>query len=453
MPDLAPPKPGDWYSLSHLSSVWQHLTEGRLHVGKREPPVGVDGMRAEHFARHFDANASEILRRIHQREASGETRYRFAPLLAVERAKPNGSVRLVHIPRLRDQIVLRMIHEELGHALSEAGWSTRTESPSVIVDRLRDQISTEQPSFALKADLSQFFSSVPRAKVLEALGHHNLHPLTRALLETWSRQLTIRPAWSIGKARDHHIDGLPQGVSVAASLAEFWASKLDRALSGAGLRFHRYVDDLLLLAATESECDRALGMLAEHARELGLRLSADKTRVSPLSEGVTWLGLTHFPEHVEIDAVRREHWTRRIASLRRRAGARIAAAADADERLAAVLELVQVLKDETRSRRNFRVKWYAHVSDVRLWDDVDASIRHAICSAYRQARIAMPTHHAFPSVVKNMHRIRSAAEGVRHIADQGPCAITRSRGTAEQGLKAPLVNPLPSDEPLRSRRD
>ena len=71
--------------------------------------------------------------------------------------------------------------------------------------------------------------------------------------------------------------GLPVGGQAARILAELFLSYVDNALSAAGLNWHRYVDDYVLIAANTADAYRALGALAQALLDYGLSLNKSKT--------------------------------------------------------------------------------------------------------------------------------------------------------------------------------
>ena len=73
--------------------------------------------------------------------------------------------------------------------------------------------------------------------------------------------------------------GLPVGPEASAVVANAVLARTDDALSAAGIRHLRWVDDVVIAANDAGDARRALGVLAAAVAELGLRLNAAKTRV------------------------------------------------------------------------------------------------------------------------------------------------------------------------------
>lgn len=83
--------------------------------------------------------------------------------------------------------------------------------------------------------------------------------------------------------------GLPVGGQAARVLAEVLLGSIDRSLTDNNIRWRRYVDDFVLIADSQQEAYRALGVLASNLSNLGLSLNRNKT---------TMLGVGHFGDYV-----------------------------------------------------------------------------------------------------------------------------------------------------------
>jgi RNA-directed DNA polymerase len=84
--------------------------------------------------------------------------------------------------------------------------------------------------------------------------------------------------------------GTPQGGVVSPLLANIYLARLDRVLEAEGVSFVRYADDVRLTSRTEAGARHALKRTGEVLGDLGLRLSARKTKVVTLYQGVDFLG-------------------------------------------------------------------------------------------------------------------------------------------------------------------
>jgi len=84
--------------------------------------------------------------------------------------------------------------------------------------------------------------------------------------------------------------GTPQGGVISPLLANIALNSLDWRLHDAGLRFVRYADDFVVLGQSEAQVKEAHALVQEHLSQLGLTLSAEKTKQTQFREGFVFLG-------------------------------------------------------------------------------------------------------------------------------------------------------------------
>ena len=405
------------YSLEALESCWERLRLDSRTGQVRELAVGVDGVRREYFERSLSQQLREIHRRIHQQSDDGLPRYDFGPLLQIERPRDNGLVRRLFVPRVRDQLLFRRMHDLLRAAADGRGLRLTAPAPAMMVGRLRRTLQ-EHPSctHVLQTDISAFFDRVPRHRLEQDLDQLQLDPLSRGLFRRWMSEIRCRPAWATTRHRDILHDGLPQGVSVSSPLAELWVQPLDRALDDLeGVFLYRYIDDLLVLAPGESSLEEAFRRLLDAVEERGLSIAAEKTRFSKLSRGFSWLGLIHRVDSVMVEPSRHRRWRKRLAKLRTTAGQSIADAPDADSKLQAAHAFLVAMRREADPRHNFRIGWYAHVDQLEPWKDLDRLMHNMIASAFRQAGSRLPEGTRLPSIYRSIyHRRRKVLSPSSH---------------------------------------
>lgn len=429
------------YGPDHLAGVWARLRSHAVTGRVRETAVGVDGVRAAVFERNLGCNLREISRMVLRAGDDGLPAHRFAPLLRHEKLKPNGGVRNIHVARLRDQIVLRAMHEDLVGSAAANGLDLTAALPSEAVAAFRKCLHPD--SFVVRADFAEFFDSVPREKAIELALALPLDPLTRGLLKKWSGQIVVRPAWLAGKDSDRSAQGLPQGLSLSASLAELWGAQIDKEARTRNQRCFRYIDDIAIVCDSQRGAEDALDWLVAATRRIDLRLSPSKTVIARIADGVTWLGLTHFDNRVVASPDRPHRWLKRFAALRREAAmAMMTPAADKKEILTGFHRAV---RDEIAGRTSSRPAWYAAVKDEGEWRRMDRSLHAFIRSLHRQAGAPPPCGRQLPSIHRAISSRRQRLSAPSN-ADQGPCATLRRKAetNADQGHKAPDgAEPLP----------
>ncbi|MEI7772218.1 MAG: reverse transcriptase domain-containing protein [Chloroflexales bacterium] len=92
------------------------------------------------------------------------------------------------------------------------------------------------------------------------------------------------------RASDGLGQGTPQGGALSPLLANIYLHPFDLALTSQGLRLVRYVDDFVVMCASQAEATRALQLVRDQIATLRLQLNAEKTRIVAYADGLEFLG-------------------------------------------------------------------------------------------------------------------------------------------------------------------
>ena len=173
------------------------------------------------------------------------------------------------------------------------------------------QVAARRFSFFLKLDFEKYFHSI-RHEILVALLRR--HVTDDDIL--WLCEILMEQAQVPGIAKDER-RGLPIGNLTSQFWANVYLDPLDhfaRGLPGGGA-YHRYMDDLLLLARDKATLWLALDGITDFAHQrLRLDLKASATTVAPVTDGIPWLGFRVFPGTVRLNHQSRVRFLRRIAA-------------------------------------------------------------------------------------------------------------------------------------------
>lgn len=208
-------------------------------------------------------------------------KFRFADL----RETTTRSGRTIYIPvRPLDRVVYGLLADELGLALELSGVHIRLDRGRMLAAAKRAVMGGKR--WFVKTDFRSAFISAPLGGALGAV-------LTRT-------EYTLDPhlAHLLGGMRQVHVqarDGsrtplsfIPPGTAPSTALLAAYLDDLRAFWPGVDL--YLYCDDLLMLAATPEERDRAFAYLYRRAREKGMALHPGKTRVGHVRDGFTFLG-------------------------------------------------------------------------------------------------------------------------------------------------------------------
>ncbi len=289
------------YDPAFLVVAWH-----RVRVNKGARTAGVDGVAP----RSVGSGAGELLVRLRDDLKSG----RFVPQRVREKAIPkaSGKVRRLGIPTTADRVVqasLKLVLEPIFEADFKPcsyGFRPRRRAQDAIAEIHFLASPTRNYEWVFEADITACFDEIDHTalmgRVRERVGDKRVLGWVKAFLRAGI--LTEQ-----GLNRET-ITGTPQGGILSPLLANIALSVLDehfaekyaalgpewtrikhRRAGGVVMRLVRYADDFVVLivgqrADAEALWDEVGAVLAP----MGLRLSAEKTRVAHIDEGFDFLG-------------------------------------------------------------------------------------------------------------------------------------------------------------------
>jgi RNA-directed DNA polymerase len=262
-----------WYSL--MDKVWrrQTLENGWQDLRRNRGGAGVDGQSIERFA----AKEEQYLQELEASLRSGA--YRPAPVKRVEIPKGNGKKRPLGIPTVKDRIVQsaikRVIEPIFEKVFEPTSYGFRPNRSCKDALREVDQLLKQGNSTVVDADIEDFFGSISHERMMEKREDHISDGKLLKLLEMYLKQEAID-----GLSKWTPLCGTPQGAVISPLLANLSLHELDVKMREGGYRMVRYADDFVVMCRSEAEAKQALEEVRSWMSEHGLRLQAEKTRIS-----------------------------------------------------------------------------------------------------------------------------------------------------------------------------
>lgn len=267
---------------------WQFLSRPNLaaaldRIEANRGAPGVDGLAVEDLREWLQVNGRELLGRL------GAGDYEPLPVRRVMIPKPGGGERMLGIPSVVDRFVQQALAQVLvpvfdpGFSSSSYGFRPGRSAHDAV--RAGRRAIESGRRWVVDIDLEKFFDRVNHdmlmARVARKVDDKQVLRLVRAYLNAGiMADGVLQPVEA----------GVPQGSPLSPLLSNVMLDDLDRELTGRGLVFCRYADDIRIFVASKRAAERVMGSVFEFVEgRLKLRVNAEKSSVQPASRA-TMLG-------------------------------------------------------------------------------------------------------------------------------------------------------------------
>ena len=247
----------------------------RVKANKGAP--GVDGMTVEEALPWLREHGKELTESILQ------GRYKPDPVRRKEIPKPDGGVRKLGIPSVKDRIIQQAIAQKLmpiyEPLFAEGSYGYRPgRSAQDAIYKIRGY-GDDGYEWAVLLDLSKYFDTLNHEKLLNLLRQEIEDERVIQLIKCFLKSGVMENGVVMATE-----EGSPQGGPLSPLLANVYLNEFDHEYERRGVPVIRYADDIVLLCRSE----RAAGRLLESSirfleGKLKLKVNREKSHIAKLN--------------------------------------------------------------------------------------------------------------------------------------------------------------------------
>ena len=262
-------------------NIWNAYKQVKQNKGAG----GIDGMQVEEFAAWFKEHGSHLIEELR----SGK--YHPQAVRLVEIPKPNGGVRKLGIPTVRDRVIQQAISQVLSpiyeREFSDSSYGFRPKRNAHQALQKASEYVSSGRTVVVDIDLQNFFDTVNHDRFMYRLstqiGDKFLLKLIRKYLQS---------GIMIDGVVSQRTEGTPQGSPLSPLLSNIVLDELDRELERRGHSFVRYADDCNIFVRSPKAGERVMQTLSSFIEnKLKLKINQGKSKVCAVS-GSKFFGYT-----------------------------------------------------------------------------------------------------------------------------------------------------------------
>lgn len=252
----------------------RNLEEAITAVKKNKGAPGVDGMTVyeveDHIWQYYPYLKEKLL----------NGKYKPQPVKRVEIPKPNGGVRQLGIPVVRDRVVQQPIRQVIEplidphfHSNSHGFRPNRGTKTA-----LKQAVSYYEEGYhvVVDCDLKQCFDTLNHDKLMYYFEQYIQDKAISKVIRKFLQSGVIDLSGEYVESKT----GAPQGGVISPLLSHVYLHELDKELERRGHRFVRYADDFVIFVKTKRAGERVLESIKNFlTKNLKLIINEEKSKV------------------------------------------------------------------------------------------------------------------------------------------------------------------------------
>jgi len=285
--------------LQNETSLFDQLTNpfylnlGWADVAKNKGAPGIDGITTTAFQENVDQELSQLA------EELASWSYKPKPVKRVEIDKPDGGIRLLGIPCVRDRVVQatlkRLLEPLLTPTFSDHSFGFIRHRNQGQAVREAQRIVRSGKEWVVDIDLSKFFDRIHHDRLIDRLGKIVDDKRILRLVG-----LILRSGIMKAGVVEPSLEGSVQGSPLSPLLSNVVLDELDKELEARKLEFCRFADDCNIFVKSRKAADRVMKSISQFIeKKLKLVVNQEKSQVAK-SKDVKFLGFTIVHGHIAI---------------------------------------------------------------------------------------------------------------------------------------------------------
>jgi group II intron reverse transcriptase/maturase len=247
-----------------------NLIQALKRVERNKGSHGVDKMTVQNLRPYVIDHWQQL------RESLVTGTYEPEPVRRVEIPKPDGGIRLLGIPTVRDRFIQQAIAQVLTRMydpnFSESSYGFRPNRQGHQAIRKAKEYIQEGYTWVVDIDLEKFFDKVNHDKMMVLLERRIKDGVLRKLIHKF-----LQSGIMIGGMYQRSTEGTPQGGPLSPLLSNIMLNELDKELEGRNLRFVRYADDCNIFVRSRKAAKRVMEGITKFI-EWKLKLKVNKEK-------------------------------------------------------------------------------------------------------------------------------------------------------------------------------
>jgi len=302
-----------WYSLIDKVYRKENLRLAFKRVKRNNGAPGIDGETVSDFAEKLETNIEFL------HEKLKTNTYKPSPVRRVEIEKPDGSVRLLGVPTIKDRVVqqaivnvIEPIYDVTFHP-SSYGYRPKR-SPQQAVAKAERFMNRYGLTEVVDMDLSKCFDTLDHDIIMKVIAERisdgKALGLIREFLKAGVMQSNNFVKTEVGS---------PQGGVISPLISNIYLNQFDQKMMTKGIRIVRFADDILIFAKDKTTAGNykayATKILEE---ELKLTVNQKKTKLTSVREGVEFLGFVILEKYLVINPKRIKRFKDKVRNMTKR---------------------------------------------------------------------------------------------------------------------------------------